>query len=128
MFQEAKAREGKLTEQLSEANGRASASESEKGAEVEVLRAKLAERAAEAARKAAAHEEEILKLTDVGAGLAKANQEAAHHRSKRAVAKNEMIAIARALEAERDLRKAVGSHLSQVGRTNRFDSFLRRFD
>ena len=114
MMQEAKARELKLVEQVSDAAKTAEASESENVAEVTRLRAKLSEVIADAESEAKAHEAEKLKLTHVGAGLAKAHQEAAHHKSKRAVAKNEMIAIARALEAERELRKTVGAHLSQV--------------
>ena len=36
----------------------------------------------------------------------------AHHKGKRQVAKSEMIALARALEQERDLRRAVTTHVA----------------
>jgi len=60
-------------------------------------------------------------LQDQASALVAAQEERDHHKGKRTVAKQEMIALAAALECERGLRKGVNMHIANTATPKAYD-------
>jgi hypothetical protein len=60
-------------------------------------------------------------LQDQASALVAAQEERDHHKGKRTVAKQEMIALAAALECERGLRKGVNVHIANTATPKAYD-------